>query len=115
MKDQGLPTLRRLDSVVTVMDTYHLLAEFSGGEVLLYPDGEAGIVQLLVGQTELCNLVLLSKTNLLSEEETAEAKTIVKMLQSPARIRQASFMDVPPKDILNLRLLDFSKTLPSAD
>ena len=114
MKDQGLPTLCRLDSVVTVVDAYRLLTEFSGGEALLYPDGEADIAQLLVEQIEFCDLVLLNKTDLLSEEETAKVEAIVKALQPSAQIRRTSFADVPSKDILNLRLFDFSKTFLSA-
>lgn len=113
LKDRGIPTLCRLDAVVAVVDAYRLLTEFSGGEALLDTD-EEDIGRLLVEQIEFCNLVLLNKTDLLSEEETAKVESIVRILQPSAQIVRTSFVDVPSKAILNTRLFDFEKTFLSA-
>lgn len=111
--DKRLPALCRLDAVVAVVDAYRLLTEFSGGETLLHPE-EEDIAQLLVEQIEFCNLILLNKTDLLSAEETAKVEAIVKALQPSAQMIKTSFTEVPSKDILNIRLFDFSQTFLSA-
>lgn len=113
MEDQGLPTLCRLSAVVDVVDAYRLLTEFSGGEVLLHPE-EEDIARLLVEQIEFCNIILLNKTDLLSEEETAKVEAIVRALQPSVQIIRTSFTDVPSKDILDVHLFDFAKTFLSA-
>lgn len=113
LKGKRLPALCRLDAIVAVVDAYRLLTEFSGGETLLHPD-EEDIAGLLVEQIEFCNLVLLNKTDLLSEEETAKVEAIIRALQPSAQILKTSFADVPSKDILNTRLFDFEKTFLSA-
>ena len=109
-----LPTLCRLDAIVAVVDAYRLLTEFSGGDALLHPEKEEDIAQLLVKQIEFCNLILLNKTDLLSEEEIARVEAIVKALQPSAQIIKTSFTEVPSKEILNIRLFDFAKTFLSA-
>lgn len=113
LKEQGLPALCQLDAVIAVVDAYRLMTEFSGGEALLHP-GEEDIAGLLVEQIEFCNLVLLNKTDLLSEEETAKVEAIVRALQPSAKIIRTSFTDVPSKDVLNIRLFDFAQTFLSA-
>ncbi len=113
LKKYGIPSICRLDAIVTVVDAYRLLTEFAGGEALIHPE-EADISQLVVEQIEFCNLVLLNKTDLLSEEETARIEAIIKALQPSARIVRTHFADVPSKEILNIGLFDFTSTFLSA-
>ncbi len=113
LKKYGILPICRLDAIITVVDAYRLLTEFSGGEALFHPE-EADISQLLVEQIEFCNLILLNKTDLLSEEETARIEAIIRALQPSARIVKTCFTDVPSKDILNVGLFDFTRTFLSA-
>ena len=60
----------KLDSVIAVVDAARMLQEFENGRRLVRPEiEEDDLENLLIQQIELCSLLLLNKTDLVTEEE----------------------------------------------
>jgi len=115
LKEQGIPAVCRLDAIVAVVDAYRLFTEFAGGQALLNArERDADIPKLLVEQIEFCNLVLLNKTDLLTQDEMVSVEAIVRALQPKARMVRTCFAQVPSECVFNTRLFDFSDTFLSA-
>lgn len=101
----------RLDTIATVVDAYRMREEFLNGEVLLRADetAEDDISRLLVEQIEFCNVILLNKTDLVTEENICRLKAILRQLQPSANILTARNAEIDLRDILNTGLFDFRR------
>ena len=103
----------RLDGIISVVDAFRLLTEFSGGRALLEADQE-DIEQLLVEQIEFCNLILLNKTDLLSKEDLGRVEAIIKVIQPTVKIVETTYTKIPTTQILNQNIFDYNETFRSA-
>jgi G3E family GTPase len=99
--------------MVTVVDTAHLLKDYSShdflrdrGEVAGEED-ERPLVQLLVDQIEFADVIILNKTDIATPEEREGARAIVRSLNAGARIIETSHSRVDPRSILDTGLFDF--------
>lgn len=107
-----LSTRCHVDAMVTVLDAHRLLTEFNLGKTLVDfshegdRDGE-DIAQLLVEQIEFCDILILNKTDLVSEEELAQIESFVKILQPRAKLIKTTYSQVPFQEILHTNLFDF--------
>ena len=89
--------------------------EFDGGKDLLEEDiDEEDIEALLIQQLEFCTTVILNKADLVTPEQLAELKALVRSLQTEAVIVEATQCDVPMSEILDTGRFDFNEAYGSA-
>ena len=72
------------------------------------------IVNLLTDQAEFANVIILNKIDLISPEQLGELKAVLRKLNPVARLLEASFGGVSPKEILDTSLFDFQEAPASA-
>lgn len=104
-----------LDNIVAVVDCARMWQEFQGGRSLLDRDvDEEDIEALLIQQIEFCSTLVLNKTDLVTPEQVAQLRAIVRGLQRDATIVEASGGQVPLEEILDTGRFDFSRAYDSA-
>ncbi|MEC0310522.1 GTP-binding protein [Paenibacillus lautus] len=114
-----LSDLARLDCMVTVVDANRFWKDFSSGQSLLDRKEALGdedtreVVDLLIDQIEMCDVLLLNKCDLVSEDELARVEGILRKLQPSAKIIRTVKGQVAPTEILNTGLFDFEKASQS--
>jgi G3E family GTPase len=117
---KSLSDVASLDTMVTVVDSLNFLREYGSSEdlrqrgVALSEDDQRTLVDLLVEQVEFANVLLLSKTDLVSAQELARLKAIVHHLNPEARIVAAEHGRVQLEDVLDTGLFDDVKASLSA-
>ncbi|WP_096198921.1 GTP-binding protein [Bacillus sp. FJAT-45350] len=115
-----LTELCRLDTLVTVVDAYRFWHDFSSGESLLdrkqavNEEDYREVVDLLIDQIEFCDVLILNKSDLVSEEELEKLEAVIRTLQPRAKIIRTSHGQVNPEDILNTNLFDLEEVSQSA-
>ena len=111
----NLPSICRLDNVVSVVDTLRLAKEFSDGDALLKENIEDDDVEnLIIQQIEFCTKIILNKVDQVTEEEKNKVKAVIKKLQPEAEIIEAEFGKVPINKIMGTNSFDFDKACASA-
>ncbi len=101
--------------MVTVVDAANFLKDYASGDFLrdrgesLGEEDERTLVDLLVEQIEFANVVVLNKISMVSKEECALARKVIRSLNPDARIEETDFGQVPLNTILDTRLFDFNK------
>lgn len=114
-----LSDLARLDCMVTVVDANRFWKDFSSGQSLLDRKEALGeedtreVVDLLIDQIEMCDVLLLNKCDLVSEDELAKVEGILRKLQPSAKIIRTVKGQVATAEILNTGLFDFEKASQS--
>ncbi|MFD1956692.1 GTP-binding protein [Paenibacillus thailandensis] len=110
----------RLDTMVTVVDAYRFWNDFASGETLLERGQAAGeddhrdVVDLLIDQIEFCDVLLLNKCDMVSEQELHRLEGVLRKLQPRAKLIRTSRGVVDPAEILNTGLFDFEEASRSA-
>lgn len=113
--DSRMPTICRLDNIVTVVDAARLVTEFASGNSLLSDSlDEDDIENLLIQQIEFCNTIIINKVDAVTPEELEEVKAIVRKLQPSARMIETTYANVDVDDILNTESFDFEEVSMSA-
>ncbi|WP_078553065.1 GTP-binding protein [Alkalihalobacterium alkalicellulosilyticum] len=110
----------RLDTMVTVVDANRFWEDYASGESLL--DRKEGtdesdtreVADLLIDQMEFADVLLLNKTELLSEEDTKELLSFLRKMNADADIIPTSYSRVELNRILNTRRFNFEKASQSA-
>ncbi|MDO4290817.1 MAG: GTP-binding protein [Eggerthellaceae bacterium] len=104
-----------LDNIVAVVDCARMYDEFNGGHALLDENVEEDDVEsLLIQQIEFCTTLVLNKTDMVTPEQVAELKALVRSLQKDAVIVEAVKGDVPLDEVLNTGRFEFEKAYDSA-
>lgn len=110
-----LGEVARLDTMVTVVDAFNFLRDYSSqdsiqsrGESLGEEDART-VVDLLIEQIEFCDVLVLNKIDLISEPECERLMAILNSLNPRARIETAEFGQVPLDRVLNTGLFDFEE------
>ncbi len=130
--------LVRVDTMVTVVDACNFLKDFNSRETLhnrpelLKELGESinnnnnnngeqqehthseSISALLVEQVEFANVVILNKTDLVSEENLLQLERIITALNPNAKLVRTTYGKVQIEQILNTHLFDFNKVMDSS-
>lgn len=115
-----LSGLAKLDCMVTVVDAYRFWHDFASGETLLERGQAAGendvrdVVDLLIDQIETCDVLVLNKCDLVSEDELDELERVLRKLQPTAKLIRSTHGIVAPEEILNTGRFDFEKMSQSA-
>ena len=105
----------RLDAIVTVVDALRMRDEFGLGDNLGKQDlGEDDLESLVIQQIEFCNIILLNKASMISKDDLAHLKAVIKAIQPKAQIYECDYGDVELDKILNTHLFDFNKVATSA-
>lgn len=110
----------QIDCMVTVVDAYNFGKDFGSADNIWQrnlnddPNDTRTIVNLLTDQIEFADIIILNKTDLVSEYQLGELKAIIKSLNPVAKIIESSFGKVPTNQILNTRLFDYEKAESSA-
>jgi G3E family GTPase len=111
----SLGDIAQLDTMVTVVDGYNFLKDYSSQDMLgargesLGEEDERTVVDLLVDQIEFCDVLIVNKTDLMSTEEIAQLEAILKTFNPRAQIIHSSFGKVPLGRIMNTGLFDFDE------
>ncbi len=119
-KNIDLSRFSRLDTMVTVVDAYNFWKDFGSQDTIhsrkLNDDqhDQRTIVNLLTEQIEFADVILLNKTDLVTQEEVQSLKQILQKLNSQAKIIESSFGKIELKNILNTHSFDFDKASQSA-
>ena len=102
----------QLDAVVSVVDALRLRDEFV--EKLSDTSDQSNLSQLVINQIEFCNLILLNKVSMVSEDEREHIRAIIRAIQPKANIIDCDYCDVPFAEILDTNLFDFEQVATSA-
>ena len=111
----SLSDVADLDTMVTVVDAVNFLKDYDEAKSLkdkgesLGEDDERSVADLLVDQIEFADVILLSKTDLVSNSEIERLKAIIKTLNTDAKIIPISNGDVDLNEVLNTGKFDFEK------
>jgi G3E family GTPase len=110
----------RLDTMVTVVDANRFWHDFDSGESLLErkqalgEDDTRDVGNLLIDQIEFCDVLILNKCDMLSEEEVRQLEGVLKKLQPQAKFIKTNYSHVDINEILDTKLFDFDKVSMSA-
>jgi G3E family GTPase len=72
------------------------------------------LASLVIEQIEFCNLILLNKVAMVSEEEREHIRAIIHAIQPKAKIIDCDYCDVSFGEILDTELFDFEQVATSA-
>jgi len=110
-----LNALFQLDTMVTVIDGHQFWKDYQSEDLLMdrgmevAEDDERGIVDLLVDQIEFANVIILNKTDQMTEEEITSLKSLLYKLNPDAKFITAVFGKVDPLQVLQTGQFDFEK------
>jgi G3E family GTPase len=116
----SLESLTRLDTMVTVIDAANFLTQFQDAETLAEHDlaigeeDERTISDLLIDQVEFADVIVINKIDLVTAEERAELKAILRKLNPSARVVSAERGKVPLAEVLGTNRFDMDKARTSA-
>ncbi len=110
----GRPLLEgaRLDTMVSMVDAANFLSELHRGDDLAergldaYEDDERTISDLLVDQVEFADLLLITKTDLVTEEEAERVEAAVRRLNPLARVLRVAHGRVDPRELVGANRFD---------
>ncbi len=117
---QSLGQFARLDTLVTVVDGVNFLDDYYSAVSLqetgehLGEGDERNLAELLIDQIEFCDLLLISKTDLINAEKLRELITILQRLNPAAEVIPMVRGNVPLEKILNTQKFSYEKAQQSA-
>lgn len=115
-----LTAICRLDTMVTVVDANRFINDINSEDLLIDRDqsvsdeDERTIADLLIDQVEFCDVMIINKTDLVSEKELERLEQILTTLQPDAKIIKTVNSEVDLKEVLNTQRFDFEKASESA-
>ena len=111
----SLADIARLDTMVTVVDAFNFLNDYSSQDYIadrgesLGEDDHRPVVSLLIEQVEFCDVIVFNKTDLLPAGDIDRLEAILHSLNPRARIVRAAFGAVPHDHVLDTKLFDFEQ------
>ncbi|MFP6559079.1 zinc metallochaperone GTPase ZigA [Paraburkholderia sp. B3] len=116
---QSLSEVARLDTMVTVVDGFNFLRDYSSQDSLhargesLGDEDHRTVVDLLIEQIEFCDVIVLNKIDLIDETGRDRLMAILHGLNPRARIEISAFGQVPLHRVLDTKLFDFEEASKS--
>ncbi|HHV6167651.1 TPA: GTP-binding protein [Staphylococcus aureus] len=113
-----LTAICRLDTMV--IDANRFVHDINSEDLLMDRDqsvdetDERSIADLLIDQVEFCDVLIINKIDLISEEELAKLEKVLSALQPTAKIIKTTNSEVDLKEVLNTQRFDFEKASESA-
>ncbi len=117
---ESLRDVSRLDTMVTVVDAFNFVRDYGSRDVLadrgesLGDEDERTVVDLLVDQIEFADVLVLSKTDLVSPDDLAMVEAFCRQLNPLARIVRGDRGVVPLDQILDTGLFDMERAQTAA-
>ena len=111
----SLSDIARLDTMVTVVDAVNFSKDYEEAKYLqetgesLGEEDERSVADLLVDQVEFADVILISKTDLVSEEHVANLIAILRSLNTTAKIIPITNGNIEIDQVLGTQLFDFEK------
>lgn len=108
-----LTQISQLDTMVTVVDAYNFFRDFGSQDTILDremtddDEDERSIVNLLTDQIEFANVIVLNKSDLVTEDQLGVLEKTLDKLNPTAKIIRTTNSEVDPKEILNTKLFDY--------
>lgn len=102
--------------MVTVVDANRFVHDINSEDLLMDRDqsvdetDERSIADLLIDQVEFCDVLIINKIDLISEEELAKLEKVLSALQPTAKIIKTTNSEVDLKEVLNTQRFDFEKS-----
>ncbi|MDK3969516.1 GTP-binding protein [Staphylococcus pseudintermedius] len=115
-----LTEICRLDTMVTVVDANRFIKDYQSGDMLLDRDQAVGeddertIADLLIDQIEFCDVLILNKIDLVSEEEANRLEAMLRKLQPTAKLIRAVNAQVNIDEVLETGRFNFETASQSA-
>lgn len=111
----SLSDVATLDTLVTLVDAANFLNDYEEAFSLqetgqsLGEDDDRSVSDLLVDQIEFCNIVLVSKTDLVSPAQVDKVKAIIRSLNPDAEIIPIQDGQVPLEKVMGTGQFNFEK------
>lgn len=111
----SLAEVANLDTMITVVDAVNFLQDYEQAKLLqesgesLGEEDERSVADLLVDQVEFADVILVSKTDLVSKDEIKRLTAILKTLNTSARIIPIAQGKIDVDQVLNTKLFDFER------
>ncbi|EKU48192.1 GTP-binding protein [Staphylococcus massiliensis] len=118
--DIDLSQICKLDTMVTVVDAHRFIRDLNSEELLIdrdqgaSDDDERSIADLLIDQIEFCDVLILNKTDLVSEEELNQLESVLRKLQPTAKFIRSVEGQVELKEVLNTGRFSYDVASQSA-
>ncbi|EGQ3485161.1 GTP-binding protein [Staphylococcus pseudintermedius] len=115
-----LTEICRLDTMVTVVDANRFIKDYQSGDMLLDRDQAVGeddertIADLLIDQIEFCDVLILNKIDLVSEEEANRLEAMLRKLHPTAKLIRAVNAQVNIDEVLETGRFNFEAASQSA-
>lgn len=115
-----LTEICRLDTMVTVVDANRFIKDYQSGDMLLDRDQAVGeddertIADLLIDQIEFCDVLILNKIDLVSEEEANRLEAMLRKLQPTAKFIRTVNSVVDIDEVLETGRFNFEAASQSA-
>lgn len=112
---RSLGDVARLDTMVTVVDAFNFLHDYGSRDSLrsrgesLGEEDRRTVVDLLIEQVEFCDVIVLNKIDLVTDEDCSRLMAILRGLNPRARLEIASFGQLPLDRVLDTGLFDFEE------
>ena len=109
-----------VDTMVTVVDAFNFMKDFSSSQFLKDRDltdiegDERTIVNLITDQIEFANVILLNKTDLVSQSEVKNLKDIINKLNPNAQVIKTEYSRVDINEVVGTGRFDFEEAENSA-
>ena len=106
---RSLNDLARLDTMVTVVDSFNFVRDFGSADSLIDrqqsrdDEDDRCVVDLLVDQIEFADVIILNKTDLVTREQLDLVTGIIKGLNPQAKLLEGQFGKVPLTEVLNTK------------
>ena len=103
----SLSDVATLDTMVTVVDAVNFLKDFDEAKYLqdtaesLGEEDGRSVADLLVDQVEFADIILISKTDIVSSEEVERLKATIKTLNTHAKIIPIAHGQIDIKEVLD--------------
>lgn len=111
----SLSDVAMLDTMVTVVDAVNFLTDYEAAQALqeagesLGEEDERNVSDLLVDQVEFADVILISKTDLVSPDDIERLTAILKMLNTDAQILPITQGKVDIDAVLGTGLFNFER------
>ena len=111
----SLSDVANLDTMVTVVDPVNFMIDYEAAQSLqeagesLGDEDERSVADLLVDQVEFADVLLISKTDLVSDADVEKLTAILKTLNTHARIIPIQQGQIDTDAVLNTGLFDFER------
>jgi G3E family GTPase len=115
-----LSKFSHVDTMVTVVDAFNFMKDFSSSQFLKDRDltdiegDERTIVNLITDQIEFANVILLNKTDLVSQFEFKNLKDIIYKLNPKAQVIKTEYSRVDINEVVGTGRFDFEEAESSA-